>query len=373
MPPFDYDRKVARTLLRVAEDMGANRDQTLALLAAGLVESNMRNVDYGDRDSRGVLQQRPSQGWGTREQVMNPEYAARQFLKRAMDIDDYSNIGDLAQQVQRSAFPGRYQERKDDAKWLLQNLGFNGGGGGGGNGGGGGGGQGEMATFASLDDEDDEDDDNYLVGILQTISQHMRNAPDPDETPEERMVRQAAGGLTEEGQQSRDALRGGRGISADPTDPNYQGSPTAVERRAKEQTGSLAWGGFDNGRIPLNKLVAIGDVHYSGKATHYFAPNAGQRFKQMRRAARRDGVNITLTDSYRSYQQQVDLRRRKGGQVATADPGTSIHGWGKAIDVAGDDARTWIQRNGARFGWVWPVWARNPGKSYEPWHFEFRP
>lgn len=134
-------------------------------------------------------------------------------------------------------------------------------------------------------------------------------------------------------------------------------------------TGSLAWGGHANGRIPQPALMAI-DV---GGTTHRFEPTAGQAFQSMVAAAAADGVAITLTDSYRTYDQQVHLRQTKGDQVATATPGTSIHGWGRAIDVAGDRARAWIQANGHRYGWIWPAWAQRRGtKSYEPWHFEYR-
>lgn len=148
--------------------------------------------------------------------------------------------------------------------------------------------------------------------------------------------------------------------------PDTSGSSGVVK-------GSLAWGGFDNGRIPQDQLMRVGDVHYQGEASHFFEPSAGSAFQAMRQAAVQDGVSVRLTDSYRSFDTQVSLRRRKGGQVATADPGTSIHGWGRAIDVANDEAREWIQRNGSRFGWVWPDWAQRKGtKSFEPWHFEFR-
>lgn len=144
---------------------------------------------------------------------------------------------------------------------------------------------------------------------------------------------------------------------------------TMVDDHDHVNTGSLAWGGHANGRIPESELMAV----KVGNATHRFEPTAGSAFQQMVAAAAKDGVTIRLTDSYRTYDQQVHLRNTKGHKVATATPGTSIHGWGRAIDVAGDAARKWIQQNGARFGWIWPEWAQRQGtKSFEPWHFEFR-
>jgi cell wall-associated NlpC family hydrolase len=79
-----------------------------------MVESNLVNVNYGDRDSLGLFQQRPSQGWGTPEQVTNPEYAARKFFDtlRGLGEKRYDmGMGEAAQAVQRSAYPERYAER----------------------------------------------------------------------------------------------------------------------------------------------------------------------------------------------------------------------------------------------------------------------
>jgi LAS superfamily LD-carboxypeptidase LdcB len=101
-----------------------------------------------------------------------------------------------------------------------------------------------------------------------------------------------------------------------------------------------------------------------------FAP-AAQNFVKMRAAARAAGVNLTITDSYRSYPQQVDLARRKGlysqGGLA-ATPGKSNHGWGLAIDANVNSAATlrWLRNNAHRFGFYETV-------KREPWHWEFRP
>jgi zinc D-Ala-D-Ala carboxypeptidase len=89
--------------------------------------------------------------------------------------------------------------------------------------------------------------------------------------------------------------------------------------------------------------------HYSGSATHYFKPIAGLMFSLMCGAAKRDGVNITLTDSYRDYATQVRLRAEWCAQnkcYMAATPGTSNHGWGCAIDVA--NGRDWMKHHGER-------------------------
>lgn len=111
----------ARKIRRVGMKMGANPKQMLAAIEAGLVESNLRDLPYGDRDSVGVFQQRPSQGWGPAGEGVKKD--ARQFFQAAMGINAKGmTAGQLAQAVQRSAFPGRYDERKGQAKSILAKL-----------------------------------------------------------------------------------------------------------------------------------------------------------------------------------------------------------------------------------------------------------
>lgn len=118
------DQGVARTILRVGSSMGMNQQQLLAGLAGGLVESGLRNVNYGDRDSLGVFQQRPSMGWGSPSQVRNPEYAAKKFFSELKKVwNDGRSIGQNVQAVQRSAFPDRYDQRLGDARQILRALG----------------------------------------------------------------------------------------------------------------------------------------------------------------------------------------------------------------------------------------------------------
>lgn len=89
------------------------RAVTIAL-ATALQESKLVNVDYGDRDSLGLFQQRPSQGWGTPEQVQDPVYATGRFYDGLVTIDGYENlpITEAAQAVQRSGFPDAYAQHE---------------------------------------------------------------------------------------------------------------------------------------------------------------------------------------------------------------------------------------------------------------------
>jgi len=111
------DASVAQIAEGTARAAGASNKMLLALIEAGLVESGMRNLNYGDRDCVGFLQQRPSQGW---KDPMNVATATRSFIAKARAVDrpGYTS-GQLAQKVQVSAFPGRYQQRHDDAYAIL--------------------------------------------------------------------------------------------------------------------------------------------------------------------------------------------------------------------------------------------------------------
>jgi hypothetical protein len=99
------------------------RAATIAI-ATALQESKLRNLTYGDRDSLGLFQQRPSQGWGTRAQVTDPVYAANAFYDVLVKIEGYRSLSvtKAAQKVQRSAFPSAYADHEADARVLASAL-----------------------------------------------------------------------------------------------------------------------------------------------------------------------------------------------------------------------------------------------------------
>jgi hypothetical protein len=100
----------ARTIADVARQRGLPERAVVIALATAMQESTLHNLDYGDRDSLGLFQQRPSQGWGTPEQVQDPVYAAGQFYDRLVQVPDWQT-GELtlvADAVQRSAYPLAY-------------------------------------------------------------------------------------------------------------------------------------------------------------------------------------------------------------------------------------------------------------------------
>ncbi|MCW2760724.1 MAG: hypothetical protein JWR85_925 [Marmoricola sp.] len=93
-------------------------------LATAYQESKIRNLTHGDRDSLGLFQQRPSQGWGTTQQVQNPYYATNAFYDALEKIPDYNamRITEAAQKVQRSGFPEAYEAHAPDARTLASVL-----------------------------------------------------------------------------------------------------------------------------------------------------------------------------------------------------------------------------------------------------------
>lgn len=118
----DEQRSNAAIILGVATELRVPPKGQAIAIATAMQESALRNLDYGDRDSLGLFQQRPSTGWGTPAQVTTPTYAAKAFFggpgsptrnTGLLDIPGWKDL-DLtvaAQAVQRSAFPTAY------AKW----------------------------------------------------------------------------------------------------------------------------------------------------------------------------------------------------------------------------------------------------------------
>lgn len=112
----------AAIITQVGRQMGmSTRDIQTAIITA-LVESNLNNVNYGDRDSLGLFQQRAS--WGSAAQRMNPYYAAQKFFSALKGVTNRDNMsmGAAAQAVQRSAFPGRYQERIGEMREMWPSI-----------------------------------------------------------------------------------------------------------------------------------------------------------------------------------------------------------------------------------------------------------
>lgn len=112
---------IAKVGVDAAVRAGTGIDGARIIIAAGLVESELRDLDYGDRDSIGWLQQRPSQGW---KNAGDPKVAADDFLAALKRVPNWKTMppGDAAQKVQRSGHPERYGRRMAQAERVVAAL-----------------------------------------------------------------------------------------------------------------------------------------------------------------------------------------------------------------------------------------------------------
>jgi hypothetical protein len=112
----------AATIAAVGVLRGLPERAVTVAFATAFQESKLRNLNGGDRDSVGLFQQRPSQGWGTPEQLSDPRYSSTQFYARLVKVNDWQQlrITEAAQAVQRSAHPEAYQRWEADATALTR-------------------------------------------------------------------------------------------------------------------------------------------------------------------------------------------------------------------------------------------------------------
>ncbi len=123
---------------------------------------------------------------------------------------------------------------------------------------------------------------------------------------------------------------------------------------------------YGNGKLPPASLEEIGIYR------HRLHPSAAAAFAALRAAAKAAGIDLSCTDSYRSIEEQIDLKNRKPNLSAT--PGKSVHGWGFAVDLSlglppkafGNSVWEWLQTNAPEYGWF----LGRP--KDEPWHWVYR-
>lgn len=91
-------------------------------VATAMQESKLRNLQHGDRDSLGLFQQRPSQGWGTPAQILDPVHATNAFYDHLIELPGYTTrpLTVVAQEVQRSGYPDAYARHEAEATVLAQ-------------------------------------------------------------------------------------------------------------------------------------------------------------------------------------------------------------------------------------------------------------
>jgi cell wall-associated NlpC family hydrolase len=109
----EEQRSNAALIVQTGLQLGLSTRATVIAVATAMQESGLRNIAHGHLDSLGLFQQRPSQGWGTPEQILDPLYASRQFYTRLVAVPGWERLPltRAAQAVQKSAHPDAY------AKW----------------------------------------------------------------------------------------------------------------------------------------------------------------------------------------------------------------------------------------------------------------
>ncbi|MGX1025401.1 cell wall-associated NlpC family hydrolase [Streptomyces ambofaciens] len=113
----------AKIIVATGIQLGISARGQVVALATALQESALRNLDHGDRDSVGLFQQRPSMGWGTREQLMDPVYASKKFYNALQSVNGWESmpVTAAAQKVQKSGLPDAYAKHEQLAT-ALQNA-----------------------------------------------------------------------------------------------------------------------------------------------------------------------------------------------------------------------------------------------------------
>ena len=114
----------AATITAIALKRGLPARAATIANATAIVESKLRNIKFGDRDSLGLFQQRPSQGWGTQAQILDPVHATNKFYDALIKIDGYQSmaITTVAQKVQHSGFPQAYADHEEQGRILASTL-----------------------------------------------------------------------------------------------------------------------------------------------------------------------------------------------------------------------------------------------------------
>lgn len=307
--------QVAEAVLAEVTDRDLPAQDAVIAIMTGLTESGLRSLEHGDDagpDSRGVFQQRAP--WGTLAERLDPRAATGLFLN-ALTSKNLRLYG-TSELLNRHA-----GSRYDVAPWLAaQSV--------------------QRSAF--------DNGSNYRANYEQAVGIVAA------------MLGSDAAGEAEPERWGVDRPESGSAATG-----------TSCGEEASVGTATGGWGGFENGRIPIDKLCEL-----SFAVGHYTRCDAASAVEDLNASYREEfGTDLEVTDSYRSYEQQVATKRAKGHLAAV--PGTSNHGWGTALDLGGGinqfgtTQHRWMQENAARFGWVHPQWAQADGSKPEPWHWEF--
>jgi len=123
--PYSGDQvKNAAAIISIGKQRGLTQHAQQTALMAAMTESTLNNLSGGDRDSAGLFQMRPSQGWGTQAQVTDISYAINLFYERLVKVPGWDSMspGEAAQSVEGSAFPDAYATKAANAVEMMNAL-----------------------------------------------------------------------------------------------------------------------------------------------------------------------------------------------------------------------------------------------------------
>lgn len=125
LPGLDAEQsQIANQIIQIGRQKGMSEQDIQIAIMTGFTESGLRNLKYGDRDSQGIFQQRPSQGWGSVQQVTDPNYSINKFYDTLKGTGRGANPWNTAQNVQRSFDPtgSNFQKHWNQAQQVYKHV-----------------------------------------------------------------------------------------------------------------------------------------------------------------------------------------------------------------------------------------------------------
>jgi peptidoglycan DL-endopeptidase CwlO len=122
----EEQRGIVAQIIQIGKERDLPPRAWQVAIQAGMTESGLRPLNFGDRDSLGIFQMRPSMGWGSPAEVIDPTYAINKFYDVLLEVPSWEQQrpGESAQDVERSAFPDRYHQWEPMAAHLIGNVGL---------------------------------------------------------------------------------------------------------------------------------------------------------------------------------------------------------------------------------------------------------
>lgn len=211
---------------------------------------------------------------------------------------------------------------------------------------------------------------------LRTASVQAASARALDAAGQAALTRQASQALVQAQQATLQTLTALLQEARTVADNQARAATMRAAAASAVRSSVIGCGGVDSAQFPNGMIPAEALCPLASAPGHQLRADAAMAFGNLSQAfAAEHGTPICVTDSYRSFSEQVSVYAAK--PALAAQPGTSNHGWGVAVDLCGGiqtfgtEQHLWLLRNAPVFGWFHPQWARQGGSKPEAWHWEF--